>query len=335
VSDFRFIQGHALDVLRGEPDDFYDAVVTSPPYWRQRVYPGAPVAWPDGQVVELGQEPRVEDYIAHLLAVFDEVHRCVKPTASVYVNVGESFCGKPGNGRGGETGLGGGLPHRSAGVKEGIGLKKKDMVGVPWMFALAMRGALDAGRIAAWQAAVDALVAEYRADVPAPVWAVMNALAADAQARMSISWHLQAAVCWHKVNNVPGGGAARGRPDLDYEMVFRFSKGSLPAYDSDAIVLGPVASMFSGANFPVNRLRSVWAIPTDSTRGHHASMPLALATRCLRVSCVGPGSRVLDPFCGKGTTLLAARSLGAAGGLGIDMCGEYVAMAERSVNGGC
>ncbi len=54
----------------------------------------------------------------------------------------------------------------------------------------------------------------------------------------------------------------------------------------------------------------VWSIPTRSYRGpHFASFPIDLPTRCIQAGCK-PGGMVLDPFCGTGTTGLAALALG-------------------------
>jgi site-specific DNA-methyltransferase (adenine-specific) len=74
--------GDVLERLWQLPDASVDCVITSPPYYQLRDY-GVP-----GQ---LGLEARVEDWVANLRAVCRELYRVVKPTGSVWLNLGDSF----------------------------------------------------------------------------------------------------------------------------------------------------------------------------------------------------------------------------------------------------
>ena len=76
----------------------------------------------------------------------------------------------------------------------------------------------------------------------------------------------------------------------------------------------------------------VWALPTPSSReklhGRHPTQkPLALLERVLAASAA-PGDLVVDPFCGSGTTGIAAVRAGCRF-LGIDRGEEYVQLAAR------
>jgi len=65
--------------LRELPNDCLDVVVTSPPYWGQRGGSG------------LGSEPDPRDYVAHLVAILAEAMRCLKPTGTLWLNIGDSY----------------------------------------------------------------------------------------------------------------------------------------------------------------------------------------------------------------------------------------------------
>ena len=65
--------------LRQLPSDCLDVVVTSPPYWGQRGGAG------------LGGEPDPRDYVRNLVAVLAEAMRCLKPTGTLWLNIGDSY----------------------------------------------------------------------------------------------------------------------------------------------------------------------------------------------------------------------------------------------------
>jgi DNA modification methylase len=74
--------GDATTVLRTLPDAFVDCVITSPPYYQLRDY---------GVSGQIGLEPTVEDWVAHLRAVFAELARVLKPSGAVWLNVTDSY----------------------------------------------------------------------------------------------------------------------------------------------------------------------------------------------------------------------------------------------------
>ena len=72
----------------------------------------------------------------------------------------------------------------------------------------------------------------------------------------------------------------------------------------------------------------VWSIPTRPYRGpHFAAFPVEIPTRCIKAGCK-PGGMVLDPFCGTGTTGIAALALGRQF-TGIDLSTAFAALAAE------
>ena len=80
--------GYALDVTRDVPDEFVDCVVTSPPYWQLRDY-GFEGQW--------GAEKTYQEYLEHLWSLMDEIKRVLKPTGTVWINLGDTYGGSWGN----------------------------------------------------------------------------------------------------------------------------------------------------------------------------------------------------------------------------------------------
>ncbi len=71
--------GDAKAVLSGLPDASVDCVVTSPPYFMLRNY---------GTAGQLGMERTVEEYVDSLVSVMDEGRRVLKPSGSLWLNLG-------------------------------------------------------------------------------------------------------------------------------------------------------------------------------------------------------------------------------------------------------
>lgn len=83
--------GHVLDVLVGLPSSSVHTVVTSPPYYRLRSYKVPDALWPDGWVGQLGLEPSPEQFIEHLVSVFAEVKRVLRPDGSLWLNIDDTY----------------------------------------------------------------------------------------------------------------------------------------------------------------------------------------------------------------------------------------------------
>jgi DNA modification methylase len=96
-----------LEGLKSLPDNCVDCCITSPPYFGLRDY---------GVAGQIGLEETPEDYVQRLVNVFAEVYRVLKPTGTLWVNIGDSYA-----------------------TWEGI--KPKDLLGIPWLLAFELRRA--------------------------------------------------------------------------------------------------------------------------------------------------------------------------------------------------
>ena len=134
---YTLMVGDALDVLRGVPDGSVNTCVTSPPYYGLRDY-GI-----DGQ---MGLEGTPEEYVESLVRVFREVRRVLRDDGTLWVNVGDSYSGSHGNGwkqtmldHNGRYSSDGNFSLSDKMGRRDPGCKPKDLVGIPWMLAFALR----------------------------------------------------------------------------------------------------------------------------------------------------------------------------------------------------
>lgn len=105
-----------MDVMEGLariPSDSIDLVMTSPPYWGLRDY---------GVNGQIGIEATPAEYVAKMVAVFHEVRRVLKPSGTLWLNLGDSYA-----------------TIVSQEGKRNSGLKPKDLVGIPWRVAFALQ----------------------------------------------------------------------------------------------------------------------------------------------------------------------------------------------------
>lgn len=102
------LEGDCRDVLKSLPPGSAHTCVTSPPYFNQRDYGH------DGQI---GTEEMPAEFVAHLIRVFREVRRVLRDDGTLWINIGDTY----------------------ASSKKLPGLKPKDLIGIPWMLAFALR----------------------------------------------------------------------------------------------------------------------------------------------------------------------------------------------------
>jgi site-specific DNA-methyltransferase (cytosine-N4-specific) len=116
-------------------DQCVQCVITSPPYFGLRDY---------GIAQQIGLEPTPEAYVQTLVAVFREVRRVLKTDGVCWLNLGDSYAREGGKTAGvprhwdGRVSDPGGQ-HDKRALASAMGLKPKDLIGIPWSVALALR----------------------------------------------------------------------------------------------------------------------------------------------------------------------------------------------------
>lgn len=136
-----FHHGDVRECLRELPEASVHCVVTSPPYFALRDY---------GVAGQIGLEDSPEDYICTMVEVFREVRRVLREDATLWLNIGDSYAGSWGaQGRDGEMAdrsvisaqqiAAAARRNSHTGTIRSPGLKPKDLVGIPWMLAFALR----------------------------------------------------------------------------------------------------------------------------------------------------------------------------------------------------
>src|SRR5438270_661651 len=124
--------GDAASVLASMPSAAFDCTVTSPPYFWLRDY---------DVKHQIGREDTVTEYIDAICAVMSQVSRVLKPTGTLFLNLGDTYY----SGRGESRGVDEKNKKRRFGLRAvdrggglGLGLKSKSLIGVPWRVAIRM-----------------------------------------------------------------------------------------------------------------------------------------------------------------------------------------------------
>lgn len=110
-------------------DDTVDLVVTSPPYFALRSYQDGGEHY-EGQI---GDEPTPAEFVESLLEVTRECVRVLKPSGSLWVNLGDKYAGNGGGGVGSSDGTTGRGPRPA---RFNVGIPTKSLIGIPWRYAL-------------------------------------------------------------------------------------------------------------------------------------------------------------------------------------------------------
>ena len=120
------IHGDSRELIKQLPDNSFQSVVTSPPYWGVRDY---------GVEGQLGAELDINQYIEDLVNVFSEVRRVLRPDGTFWLNIGNTYTSGGRKWRQADSkNKGRAMSYRPPTPE---GLKKKDLIGVAWMLAMA------------------------------------------------------------------------------------------------------------------------------------------------------------------------------------------------------
>jgi site-specific DNA-methyltransferase (cytosine-N4-specific) len=126
--DCEIVVGDSRKVLADLPEKSFQCAITSPPYWGLRDY---------GIEGQIGAEMEVEQYITDLVAVFREVRRVLKDDGTLWLNIGDSYTsGNRGWRQTDSKNPARGMSYRPPNP---IGLKDKELIGIPWRVAFALQ----------------------------------------------------------------------------------------------------------------------------------------------------------------------------------------------------
>lgn len=317
MSEFRIIEGDCLSALARLPEQSVQTCVTSPPYWGLRDY---------GSEGQLGLEPTPEEYVANMVEVFREVRRVLRDDGTLWLNLGDSYgVGSLGRndadrnigGRGGNK-KGSGNPGRQGRVTLATGLKQKDLVGIPWMVAFALRAD-------GWY---------LRSDI---IWAKPNPMPESVTDRPTKA-HEYLFLLTKSPRYFYDADAIREELGEWSKRAMesgwtRRTKNDAPGRGSDGKInaTGERGNGYGDTINPAGRnKRSVWTVATQPFPGaHFATFPPKLIEPCILAGS-STGDTVLDPFNGAGTTgVVALRH--DRDYIGIELNPEYAQMARDRI----
>lgn len=274
-----------------------DTCVTSPPYWGLRDYNN------DGQI---GLEEDPNEYVAKMVEVFREVKRVLKDDGTLWLNIGDSYSG---SGKGPAGNLGKKHNERHLEKKTGglvpEGTKPKDLVGIPWMLAFALRAD-------GWY---------LRQDI---IWAKPNPMPESVKDRCTKSHEY---VFLLSKSNKYYFDSEAIKEDGVIPAGTKGAKGSVERQGIKGVnARPPVYKIYDGKR----NKRDVWFVKTKPFPGaHFAVMPEELVEPCVLAGS-RVGGLVLDPFAGSGTvgvvSLRHERNF-----VGIELNPDYAQMARERI----
>ena len=277
------------------PERSVNCCVTSPPYFGLRDY---------GHEGQLGLEPTPDEYVKKMVEVFREVRRVLTDDGTLWLNIGDSYAsykdGKavPDSTRGDSTGTAvpkGFVRNRMASSFEATAIKNKDLIGIPWMLAFALRAD-------GWYLRQDIIwhkpnpMPESVTDRCTKAHEYVFLLSKSAKYFYDNEAIKEIAVCGSRGSEFHTGKT--GEHQLGRSQKVRPSK-KRGEFEGKNVLPGKEAFR---AVVEMRNRRSVWSIATRPYKGaHFAVFPPDLIEPCVLAGCP-VGGVVLDPFGGSGTT---------------------------------
>jgi len=321
------LEGDVLDGLAELDDRCIQDTITSPPYYAVRDYeaPG-----------QIGWEETPELYVESILKVTEEIKRVTAKDGVFYLNIGDSYAGS-GCGPQGLTGCGNATERQGFTEKKlkkiPPGYKAKDMIGIPWMVAQAIRKS-------GWY---------LRSDI---IWVKPNPMVHPVKDRCTSSHeHIflfsKSAHYYYNAEAIREPSSESYQKDkrpvgvlrqkvnrkLKYPNTGQYRKQDLngnPTYTGfnerwrEGITSGKIDAL-------TRNCHDVWYIPTANYPDHHfAAFPEEIPRRCILAGS-RPEDIVLDPFMGRGTTAIVAKSLSRSS-IGCELNHEYVLKIRQNLH---
>lgn len=332
--------GNVTDRLKDLPNQSVHCVVTSPPYYGLRDYgtatweggdPECDHSIPSGEHdpkraggdsgsshtirfnkerchrcgakrvdEQIGLEETPEAYVERLVDVFREVRRVLRDDGTVWLNLGDTYAGN--NSRASNNGRAGfGNPRELVANRTGNGLKPKDLIGIPWMVAFALRAD-------GWYLRQDIIWSK-----PNPMPESVTDRCTKAHEYVFLLSKSQNYYYDHETIREQTGREG-GKP-----RVFGAKK-------QEGTMRQDIGRAF--VDDGKRNKRSVWSVNTQPySDAHFATYPLELIRPMIRAGCP-KGGFVLDPFFGSGTTGLVAKQE-ARNFIGIELNPAYASIARK------
>ena len=275
--------GDCIETMRRMPDGIAQTCVTSPPYFGLRDY---------GHAGQIGLEPTPDQFIAKLVEVFREVKRVLADDGTLWLNIGDSYNAAGREGHGTREGCKQGSNRASATKADNcrpsvVDLKPKDLIGVPWMLAFALRAD-------GWY---------LRQEI---IWHKPNPMPESVTDRCTKAHEYifllsKSERYFYDVDAIKEPEVMKPQRRLTPRKANPNAKvHDMPVY----------RQMEGGTGGGMRNRRSVWTVATTPYKGaHFATFPTALIEPCILAGAPA-GGVVIDPFFGSGTTGQVAQTLG-------------------------
>ena len=294
------LYGDCLETLK-QFDEKARCCITSPPYYGLRDY--------GGEDYQIGLEESPEEYIQNLVKVFREVRNLLTEDGTLWVNIGDSYYNyRPGKGQAlvkqTVSKSKQDLPDKCARRGNKLqGYKSKDLIGIPWLFAFAMRAD-------GWY---------LRQDI---IWHKPNPMPESVRDRCTKSHEY--IFLFSKNKKYFYDNEAIKEPAKDWGTRDR-TNGK---YHNTGTGLAPHSGL--SKSYATKNKRSVWSVTNKPYKGaHFAVFPPELIEPCIKAGSE-KGDIILDPFMGSGTTGMVAKQLGRDY-IGCELNEEYGKLIQKRV----
>lgn len=334
MTGWRLITGDCIDAMRGLDAGCVQTCVTSPPYFGLRDY---------GHARQIGLESSPDEYVAQLVEAFRGVRRVLRDDGTVWLNLGDSYAGSWGAQSRGATSA---LADRSISAQQiaahpkgqtrtgcipaGVDYKAKDLIGIPWLVAFALRA--DGWYLRSeviWHKANP--IPESVRDRPTKAHEQVFLLSKQPRYFYDVDAIAEAAQ-YEGPNGAQrspyGQGFSRRTPEQEANR--RTKRRTV----RDGIDVNGGGQGSGEMSYPVHsrNKRTVWTISSQPFPGaHFATFPPALIEPMILAGS-REGDTVLDPFAGAGTTGMVALRHGR-GFIGCELNPEYVEIARARIIG--
>lgn len=305
------LHGCCIEILKTLEEKSIHSCVTSPPYFGLRDY---------GTKGQIGLETTPEEYISKILAVFSQVKRVLRDDGTLWLNLGDSYWNNFGGGSSTmTTGNAQAVKTRGRSNKPKHSyLKIKDLIGIPWLVALALQKD-------GWY---------LRQDI---IWQKLNPMPESVTDRCTKSHEyiflLSKSPKYYfdheaiREKGVMSKGDSAGVKQKDTRTTHGLGGGNSGLNAAKQ----KLAAELAEKGYNTRNKRSVWTVNTKPFKeAHFATFPIDLIEPCILAGCPENGT-VLDPFFGAGTTGIVCIK-NKRNYLGIELNQDYINIAKKRIS---